>query len=98
MQFLRQFSISKRLWLIFLITVGMFFVFGALALKQSYDLMHSAKAVKTQHIVESTLGTLEHFYELEKSGASAQQKHKSKLKVLSTSCVMAVMTMCGSMT
>ena len=64
MQFLRQVSISKRLWLIFLITVGMFFVFGALALKQSYDLMHSAKAVKTQHIVESTLGTLEYFRNL----------------------------------
>lgn len=86
MQFLRQFSISKRLWLIFLITVGMFFVFGALALKQSYDLMHSAKAVKTQHIVESTLGTLEHFYELEKSGrlssAEAQEQAKSALNKL----------------
>ncbi len=33
MQFLRQLTISKRLWLIFFITVGMFFVFGALAFK-----------------------------------------------------------------
>ena len=64
MQFLRQISISKRLWLIFIITVGMFFVFGALALKQSHSLMHSAKALKTQHIVESTLGTFEYFHEL----------------------------------
>ena len=81
MQFLRQVSISKRLWLIFLITVGMFFVFGALALKQSYDLMHSAKAVKTQHIVESTLGTLEYFNDLEKNGqlTTAQaQEHAQK--------------------
>lgn len=68
MQFFRQISISKRLWLIFLITVGMFFIFGALALKQSYDVMNAAKAVKTQHIVESTLGTLEYFHSLEKSG------------------------------
>ena len=68
MQFLRQLTISKRLWLIFFITVGMFFVFGALALKQSYDVMHSAKATKTQHIVESTLGTVEYFHELEKAG------------------------------
>ncbi|MDE7523296.1 hypothetical protein MBS99_10565, partial [Ligilactobacillus salivarius] len=65
MQFFRQISISKRLWLIFLITVGMFFIFGALALKQSYDVMNAAKAVKTQHIVESTLGTLEYFHSLE---------------------------------
>lgn len=68
MQFFRQISISKRLWLIFLITVGMFFIFGALALKQSYDVMNAAKAVKTQHIVESTLGTLEYFHALEQSG------------------------------
>lgn len=68
MQFFRQISISKRLWLIFLITVGMFFIFGALALKQSYDVMNAAKAVKTQHIVESTLGTLEYFHSLEQSG------------------------------
>jgi len=87
MQFLRQISISKRLWLIFLIAVGMFFVFAALALKQSYDLMHSAKAVKTQHIVESTLGILEYFHDLEKSAqlstAQAQehaQKALSKLR------------------
>lgn len=86
MQFLRQISISKRLWLIFFITVGMFFVFGALALKQSYNVMHSAKALKTQHIVESTLGTVEYFYELEKSGQltteQAQNQAKSALSKL----------------
>lgn len=87
MQFLRQISISKRLWLIFLIAVGVFLVFSAVALKQSYELMHSAKAVKTQHIVESTIGTLEYFNGLEKSGqlttAQAQehaQKALSKLR------------------
>ena len=86
MQFLRQISISKRLWLIFFITVGMFFVFGVLALKQSYNVMHSAKALKTQHIVESTLGTVEYFYELEKSGQltteQAQNQAKSALSKL----------------
>lgn len=86
MSFLRKISISNRLWLIFLITVGMFFVFGALALKQSYELMHSAKAVKTQHIVESTLGTLEYFHSLEKSGdlstAQAQEQAKNALSKL----------------
>ncbi len=80
MQFLRQISISKRLWLIFLITVGMFFVFGALALKQSYEVLHSAKAVKTQHIVESTLGTLEYFHELEKSGQLTSQQAQDQAK------------------
>lgn len=85
MQFLRQISISKRLWLIFLIAVGMFFVFAALALKQSYDLMHSAKAVKTQHIVESTLGTLEYFNGLEKNGQlTTAQAQEHAQKALST--------------
>lgn len=80
MQFLRQISISKRLWLIFFITVGMFFVFGALALKQSYSVLHSAKAVKTQHIVESTLGTLEYFHELEKNGQLTSQQAQDQAK------------------
>lgn len=80
MQFLRQVSISKRLWLIFIITVGMFFVFGALALKQSHSLMHSAKALKTQHIVESTLGTFEYFHELEKSGQLSTQQAQEQAK------------------
>lgn len=84
MPFLRQISISKRLWLIFLIAVGMFFVFGALALKQSYDLMYSAKAVKTQHIVESTLGSLEYFHDLEKSGQlTTEQAQEHAQKALS---------------
>ncbi|MDY0249347.1 MAG: methyl-accepting chemotaxis protein [Pseudomonas sp.] len=80
MQFLRQISISKRLWLIFLITVGMFFVFGALALKQSYSVMHSAKAVKIQHIVESTLGTIEYFHSLEESGQLTTQQAQDQAK------------------
>ena len=86
MHFLRQISISRRLWLIFIIAVGMLFVFGAFALKQSYDLMHSAKAVKTQHIVESTMGTLEYFHSLERSGqlstSQAQEQAKNALSML----------------
>lgn len=86
MHFLRQISISRRLWLIFIIAVGIFFVFGALALKQSYDLMHTAKAVKTQHIVESTMGTLEYFHSLEKNGQlstkQAQEQAKNALSML----------------
>ena len=84
MHFLRQISISKRLWLIFIIAVGMFFVFGAVALNQSYNLMYSGKAVKTQHIVESTLGTLEYFHGLEKSGQlSTEQAQKHAKNALS---------------
>ncbi|HKM38363.1 MAG TPA: methyl-accepting chemotaxis protein [Thiopseudomonas sp.] len=86
MHFLRQISISKRLWIIFLIAVGMLLIFGALALKQSYNLMHSAKAVKTQHIVESTLGTLEYFHSLEQNGqlttAQAQKQAQDALSKL----------------
>lgn len=84
MQFLRQISISKRLWLIFFISVGMFFVFGALALKQSHDMLNSGESIKTQHIVESTIGTLEYFYELEKSGQlTNQQAQEQAMSVLS---------------
>ena len=80
MHFLRQTSISKRLWLIFIIAVGMLGVFAGLALKQSYDLMHAGKAVKTQHIVESTLGTLEYFHSLQESGQLTQQQAQQQAK------------------
>ncbi len=80
MHFLRQTSISKRLWLIFIIAVSMLGVFAGLALKQSYDLMHAGKAVKTQHIVESTLGTLEYFHSLQESGQLTQQQAQQQAK------------------
>lgn len=80
MHFLRQISISKRLWLIFMIAVGMLGIFAGLALKQSYDLMHASKAVKTQHIVESTFGTLEYFHSLEESGQLTQQQAQQQAK------------------
>ncbi len=57
-----------------------------LLLKQSYDVMYSAKAIKTQHIAESTFGTVEYFYELEKSGQlttrQAQEQAKNALSKL----------------
>lgn len=80
MHFLRQTSIRKRLWLIFIIAVSMLGVFAGLALKQSYDLMHAGKAVKTQHIVESTLGTLEYFHSLQESGQLTQQQAQQQAK------------------
>ena len=42
--------------------------------------MYSAKAIKTQHIVESTFGTVEYFYELEKSGQLTTQQAQEQAK------------------
>jgi methyl-accepting chemotaxis protein len=50
---LRNIPISRRLWLILLISVLMLLILTGLMLKQNYDDLYAAKALKTQHVVES---------------------------------------------
>lgn len=71
---LRNFPISRRLWLMLLIAVFMFAVLGGLALKQNYTDLRTGKEVKTQHLVESTLGIVEYFYGLEQSGQLTREQ------------------------
>lgn len=68
MSLLRRISIASRLWLILLIAVCMYVLLGGLAIKQNHDNLIFAKEQKTQHLVEGTLGILEHFHQLEQDG------------------------------
>lgn len=78
MSILRRISISNRLWLILLIAVFMFILLGGLAIKQNHSDLQNGKEVKTQHLVESTMGILEYFHSLETSGQLSSEQAKSQ--------------------
>lgn len=74
MPILRRFSISSRLWLILAISVFMYVVLGGIAMKQNHSDLVFAKEIKTQHLVESTLGILEYFHSQEQNGQLSKQQ------------------------
>ena len=78
MKVLRNLSISRRLWLILLLALGMLAALGLFMLKQIHDDLYLAKAQKTMHVVQTAAGLLEYFNGLEKTGAltheAAQQQ------------------------
>src|SRR5690606_29481273 len=83
MSFLRRFSIASRLWLILLIAVSMYVVFGGMAIKQNHDNLLFAKEQKTQHLVEGAIGILEFFHEQETLGLlSREQAQQQAMKTV----------------
>jgi methyl-accepting chemotaxis protein len=65
MNSLRSLPINRRLWLILVVAILMLIIQGALLLKQIHTDLYAAKAEKTQHIVQSAAGILQHYYDLE---------------------------------
>ncbi|MBA1263341.1 methyl-accepting chemotaxis protein [Stutzerimonas sp. NM35] len=86
MNMLRNFPISKRLWLIPLVSVAMLFFLGLLMMQQVRTDLYKGKQVMTQNIVETSLGILSHYQQLEASGAmttaAAQKAAMEQVKVL----------------
>ena len=65
MNSLRSVSISRRLWLILIVSVVMLLTLGMLMLKQIHDDLYQAKALKTQHVVQAASGLLTYYHDLE---------------------------------
>ena len=86
MNALRRFSISQRLWLILCAAVLIMLSLSALLLKNTYDNLFEAKAIKTRHVVEAASGVLTYFHNLERTGEldreSAQTQALAALKTL----------------
>ncbi|AIZ32767.1 chemotaxis protein [Pseudomonas parafulva] len=78
MNTLRSMSISRRLWLILLVSLAMLLVLGLLLLRQIHGDLYQAKAEKTRHVVETAVGVLAYYQGLEAAGTldrqSAQQQ------------------------
>jgi methyl-accepting chemotaxis protein len=86
MNSLRSLSISRRLWLILVVSVLMLLTLGALMLKQIHTDLYAAKAEKTQQIVEAAGGILSYFHDQETSGKltreQAQQQAQAAVRGL----------------
>ena len=74
MNSLRSLPINCRLWLILVVAILMLIIQGALLLKQIHTDLYAAKAEKTQHIVQSAAGILQHYYDLEASGSLTREQ------------------------
>ncbi len=69
MDMLRNFPISKRLWLIPLVAVAMLFMLGLLMIQQVRSDLYKGKQVMTQNIVETARGVLTYYQQLEANGS-----------------------------
>jgi methyl-accepting chemotaxis protein len=79
---LRNIPINRRLWLILLMSILMLLILAGLMLKQSYNDLYAAKALKTRHVVETTSGILRHFQNLEAQGLSREQAQQQASAVI----------------
>ncbi|MGV6393934.1 methyl-accepting chemotaxis protein [Pseudomonas caspiana] len=80
---MRSFSISRRLWLILIVSVLMLFILAAAMLKQVNTDLYAAKAEKTMHVVQSTSGILDYYHGLETAGTlTTEQAQKQALDTI----------------
>jgi methyl-accepting chemotaxis protein len=70
---MRSLSISRRLWLILIVSVLMLFILAAALLKQVHTDLYAAKAEKTMHVVQSASGVLEYYHGLETAGTLSRE-------------------------
>jgi methyl-accepting chemotaxis protein len=86
MNSLRSLPINRRLWLILCVAIAMLVIQGVLLLKQIHTDLQAGKSEKTQHVVQSAAGILEHFHELERAGTltreQAQQQAAATIRKL----------------
>tara|TARA_R110002095_G_scaffold198446_1_gene177894 strand:- start:14308 stop:16059 length:1752 start_codon:yes stop_codon:yes gene_type:complete len=86
MNLLRNFPISKRLWLIPLVAVVMLFVLGLLMIQQVRSDLYKGKQVMTQNIVETARGVLTYYQQLEANGsmttAEAQKAAMDQVRLI----------------
>ncbi|WLH15334.1 methyl-accepting chemotaxis protein [Pseudomonas hefeiensis] len=73
MNSLRSVSISRRLWLILVVSIVMLFTLGAFMLKQIHTDLYQAKVQKTQHVVQTASGVLSYYHGLETAGTLTRE-------------------------
>ncbi|MBF8795424.1 methyl-accepting chemotaxis protein [Pseudomonas monteilii] len=73
MKTLRSMSISRRLSLILLVSVGMLVAFALLMLRQLHGDLYQAKAEKTRHVVQTAAGVLAYYQGLEAAGTLTRE-------------------------
>ncbi|KTB68442.1 chemotaxis protein [Pseudomonas viridiflava ICMP 13104] len=83
---MRSLSISRRLWLILIVSVLMLLVLAATLLRQTHEDLYRAKAEKPMHVVQTASGILTFYQGLEAAGSmtreAAQQQALKEIKSL----------------
>jgi methyl-accepting chemotaxis protein len=80
---MRNFSISRRLWLILIVAVLMLFILAVAMLKQIHDDLYEAKAQKTMHVVQTASGLLDYYHGLETAGTlTTEQAQKQAMEAI----------------
>lgn len=86
MNLLRNFPISKRLWLIPVVAVAMLFILGLLMIQQVRSDLYVGKQDMTRNVVETAAGILDFYQRLEANGtmstAEAQQAAMAQVRAL----------------
>jgi methyl-accepting chemotaxis protein len=86
MNLLRNFPISKRLWLIPVVAVAMLFILGLLMIQQVRSDLYLGKQAMTRHVVETAAGILDYYQRLEADGtlstAEAQRAAMEQVRAL----------------
>lgn len=86
MNLLRNFPISKRLWLIPVVAVAMLFILGLLMIQQVRSDLYHGKQDMTRNLVETAAGILDFYQRLEANGtmstAEAQQAAMAQVRTL----------------
>nr|WP_122227341.1 methyl-accepting chemotaxis protein [Pseudomonas syringae group genomosp. 3] len=83
---MRSLSISRRLWLILVVSVLMLLVLAAALLRQTHEDLYRAKSEKTMHVVQTASSILTFYQGLEAAGSmtreAAQQQALKEIKGL----------------
>ena len=83
MQSTRTLPISRRLWVVQILTMLMLVALSGLMLLQVYNELHDGKLQQTKHLVQSADGILQHFHQRELSGElSREEAQRQALEVL----------------
>jgi methyl-accepting chemotaxis protein len=82
MNSLRTLPISRRLWLILFFSIAMLLALAGLMLQQIHGDLYKAKALKTRHVVETTLGVIRHYHGLESAGLAREEAQKQAMEVI----------------
>jgi methyl-accepting chemotaxis protein len=77
---LRNVPISRRLWLILLVSLLTLLVLAALMLQRSYSNLYSAKVQQTRNAVENTQGVFAYFQALEQAGKLTREQAQEQAR------------------
>ncbi|MBT2295897.1 methyl-accepting chemotaxis protein [Pseudomonas fluorescens] len=73
MNSLRSVSISRRLWLILVVSIVMLITLGAFMLEQIHTDLYHGKVQKTEHVVQTASGVLSYYHGLETAGTLTRE-------------------------